>query len=128
MADEKPEPAPPAPYVEDVVPGGLILRIAAGTVVFSIVLCLVAYLILRHEEGGLRPSRFFPERQLGAPHDVSAIREDLFEMPTPAATLKERQAQKLESYGWVDQQQHLVRIPVERAIDLVLARGAGKKP
>jgi hypothetical protein len=36
---------------------------------------------------------------------------------------RDGQRQELESYGWVDQENGVLRIPIERAMDLVLERG-----
>ena len=46
--------------------------------------------------------------------------------PHPATDLKrycEIEQQQLTTYGWVDQNNGLVRIPVDRAMDIVLAKG-----
>jgi hypothetical protein len=40
----------------------------------------------------------------------------------------EDQLRQLESYGWVDPQNEVVRIPVDRAMDLVLQRGLPTRP
>jgi hypothetical protein len=37
-----------------------------------------------------------------------------------------RQDEQLDSYGWVDKQQKIVRIPISRAMDLALERGLPK--
>ena len=37
--------------------------------------------------------------------------------------LRERERSALESYGWVNREQGVVRIPIERAIDLLAERG-----
>ena len=39
------------------------------------------------------------------------------------AEFRARQAEILSSYGWVDRQAGIVRIPIERALDLVAERG-----
>lgn len=39
-----------------------------------------------------------------------------------------QELQKLNSYGWVDQQGGVVRIPIERAMDLVVQRGLPVAP
>jgi hypothetical protein len=39
------------------------------------------------------------------------------------AEFREKQERELNSYGWVDREQEVVRIPIERAIDLSLERG-----
>lgn len=39
-----------------------------------------------------------------------------------------QQEQRLHSYGWVDRQAGVVRIPIERAIDLLAQRGLPARP
>ena len=44
----------------------------------------------------------------------------------PAAELERRRAEEgatLATYGWIDREQGLVRIPIERAMELALERG-----
>jgi hypothetical protein len=51
--------------------------------------------------------------------------------PQPATDLKrycEIEQQQLTTYGWVDQNNGLVRIPVDRAMDLVLEKGLPARP
>ena len=46
--------------------------------------------------------------------------------PDPPADLREilaHEEQILDSYGWVDRERGVVRIPIERAMDLLLERG-----
>jgi hypothetical protein len=53
----------------------------------------------------------FPEPRLQvAPHD------DL-------ATLRTREDEELKTYGWVDRKAGVVRIPIERAMDLLVRKG-----
>lgn len=51
--------------------------------------------------------------------------------PHPAIDLKrycEIEQQQLSTYGWVDEQNGLVRIPVDRAMDIVLQKGLPARP
>ena len=43
---------------------------------------------------------------------------------------RDSQREQLETYGWVDKEGGVVRIPIERAMDLVLEHGglAAEKP
>ncbi|MBK5292837.1 MAG: hypothetical protein JJE04_14335 [Acidobacteriia bacterium] len=50
-----------------------------------------------------------PRLQIGNSEDLAALRA--------------RQLQAISSYGWVDKSAGIVRIPVERAMDLVAERG-----
>jgi hypothetical protein len=45
------------------------------------------------------------------------------EPPADLAAYEARQADILSTYGWVDPAAHVVRIPIERAMDLVAERG-----
>jgi hypothetical protein len=47
----------------------------------------------------------------------------LTDEPANLATFRAREAEKVEHYGWVDASGGHVRIPVERAKDLILERG-----
>jgi hypothetical protein len=42
--------------------------------------------------------------------------------------LREDEANKLKSYGWVDQDGGVARIPVDRAMELMLQRGFPTRP
>ena len=51
--------------------------------------------------------------------------------PHPGLDLKSycaAEQQQLSSYGWVDQHNGLVRIPVERAMEMVLQKGLAARP
>jgi hypothetical protein len=41
--------------------------------------------------------------------------------------LREQQAQQVSSYGWVDQQAGVVRLPIERAMELVVQDAKAKQ-
>ena len=51
--------------------------------------------------------------------------------PHPASDLKrycETEQQELSTYGWVDRHNGVVRIPVDRAMDIVLQKGLPARP
>ena len=117
-------------YMDDIVPRVLILRILLWTAIISVSLCVIAYLILIAREHAIRPDGRFPERYLPAPHEVANVRQEPFAPAVPAASMFDDEHVLLRSYGWVDRDKHLVRIPVERAVELMLARpgGGGGQP
>ena len=47
----------------------------------------------------------------------------LTDEPANLAAFRAREAEKVETYGWVDRPGGIARIPVERAKDLILERG-----
>lgn len=69
-------------------------------------------------EAEFRPSRTFPEAALGPRHRVSRVQQDLFAERALGLTLKARQRAALEHYAWVDKSRGIIRIPIERAMDL----------
>ena len=40
-----------------------------------------------------------------------------------STSLRQQQADQLNSYGWIDKSHGVVRIPIERAMDLLLLKG-----
>ena len=75
---------------------------------------------------------YFAARQVrsGVPFSAPAVIRQLPPEPrlqvSPARDLQEMRAREdevLHSYGWVDRQAGIVRIPIDRAIDLLAERG-----
>jgi hypothetical protein len=114
MEDER---HPEITYADDRVPSRFILAVLAGLVVFSTLLCVVAWRILVVRERQLHFQPFAPAAPIESP-----IRSRLFDLPQPRLPLAEQQRESLEHYGWVDRSRGLVRIPVEREIDLMLEK------
>jgi hypothetical protein len=76
----------------------------------------------KHESLGPPASPFENQRQLPPQPRLQ---------PHPASDLKrycEIEQQQLTTYGWVDQNNGLVRIPVDRAMDVVLQKGLPARP
>ncbi|MGH9717999.1 MAG: hypothetical protein ACRD4R_14910 [Candidatus Acidiferrales bacterium] len=76
---------------------------------------------------------------LGAPAAPSAVvNPNVRELPsgpmlqaTPHQDLVDfcrQQERRVNTYGWVDRQQGIVRIPISRAMDLILAKGLPTRP
>jgi hypothetical protein len=63
---------------------------------------------------------------IGPPREVDGTPMSLFSDPDPPeATVAEDQ---LTSYGWVDEERGIVRVPIDVAIDLYLERAEGEAP
>lgn len=122
---------------EDVLPAKNVMRVIAVVILFGIALSFVAYIVLRAREMHLRPDvanpRLFPDQHLPAPHRVATIRQQPFNVARPEPLEIETQRKSLESWGWVDRRRGIVRMPIERAIDLLAAQpdlaggGGGKR-
>jgi hypothetical protein len=109
---------------EDFLPGKRLLSILGGVVVVSVALGLLAVGAERTGRHAFRPSDRFSERSLGRPQTVSGLQQDVYGVPPAAPRLYERQRRLLESYGWADRAHGIVRIPIERAIQLESVGGA----
>ncbi len=109
---------------QDVDPGK-VARWAIALALVSVVTGAVSVWLLvalrRHEEGGdpRRPALYFAEehRQPEGVRLQNAPFQDL-------AVLREREAQFLQGYGWVDPAAGVVHIPIEQAMRLYVERQA----
>jgi len=112
----------------DVVPG-VIVRWAIGLALVSIVSAAVAVWLLvflrRHEEAGdpQRPALYF-SAETRHPEGVR-LQSNPFD---DLKTLREQESQVLHSYGWVDPAAGSVRIPIEEAMKLYVARQSAAPP
>jgi hypothetical protein len=98
-------------------------KFAIGLVLVTILsmgLIIVVFNVFKSMEGGqaktIDPTKSFPDPQL---------------QKTPIPDLKVVRAaeeQVLTTYGWVDQQKGVVRIPIAQAMDLVVKKGLPVRP
>jgi hypothetical protein len=89
--------------------------------IFSAGLVLGVFQYLLHREGGVPASR------------IESPAQDARQLPpgprleeTPATDLQEMRAaedQVLTKYAWLDQDNGIVRLPIDRAMDLIVQRG-----
>ncbi len=111
-------------FMPDLIPRDFVLRVIAALVLISVALCIIAYLLLGAREGSLRAAHRFPERDLPAPHVVGNIRGAPFRVPEAAPATWGKQPRAVDTYEWVDRDRRVARIPVRRAIELMLRRNA----
>ena len=108
----------------DVAPG-LVARWAVGLALVSIVSAAVCVWLLvflrRHEEAGdpRRPALYF-SAEARQPEGVRLQSQPFADLHA----LQEHERQVLESYGWVDTAAGTVRIPIQDAMRLYVARQA----
>lgn len=119
-SDDKPESLQHG-YEGDDVSFGRLLGFAAGVVALVVLGVLgsaaVFHFFVRHQPLGppaspfedVRPMPPAPRLQTTAPLDLKHYRDTQDEI--------------LNSYGWIDSQTGVVRIPVDRAMDILLQKG-----
>jgi hypothetical protein len=104
---------------EDNLPRWKVLVALLTTAVIGAIFIAAAVSLNAARIADLRPSGFFPERWLGPRRPVGRVRQDVFGELRREPTLAERKERELGSYGWVDRDRGVVRIPIDRAMDLV---------
>ena len=104
---------------EDVLPGKSLLLILGGTIVISLACVAVAWFALDLSEGRYRPGRTFPEQKLKGSDVVSGIEQTLIELRDHGGELAAEQRARLGSWGWVDKERRMVRIPIDKAMEIV---------
>jgi hypothetical protein len=89
---------------------------------------LLHYFDIRKAQEAPPPSPLAPEvrappepRLQGAPGSVSSPAEDI-------RRFREQEDQTLNSYGWIDQQSGIIRIPIEQAKKLIEQKGLPATP
>jgi len=120
MEENKPRPAGHEESDADVVAVGKFAVALVLVLMASMVLLFGLFRYFQSAEGtvgvSVDPAKAFPQPQLER---------------TPVVDLKEIRAAEdrlLSSYGWVEPQKGVVRIPIDRAIDLLAQRGLPARP
>ncbi len=103
--------------------------IIAASVIAMMAVCLGSTMILMHHYSKTRPMQAMqPLGIITAPDNgplthLPAPSLELDDSHADFMALRQRQSEKLNSYGWVNRTNRIVRIPIERAMDLIALRG-----
>jgi hypothetical protein len=84
--------------------------------------------ILEREAKTLSPSGPIPAGKEIGKAEIGIVDQTPFETTRGAEHYRREQMQRLNSYGWVDPAKGTIHVPIERAIEQVLAQQQGKKP
>jgi hypothetical protein len=99
-----------------------LLWLAAGLIAMAVVVHVVLWLLLKTFEA--QAERADPQISPLASEEQLPPEPQLQEDPLgDYQTFHTAQEKLLNSYGWIDKQQEVVRIPVSRAMELLLERG-----
>jgi hypothetical protein len=143
MSNENPKPGHAAAHGsyehQDLLPAGIfyfLLGLAAATIVSMFALGGVYNFLDRREKALQRPVN---PLLTNVPADTRHIARGYPQTAFPDPKLEEnergqlsgfrlQQEETLYSYGWVDEKAGTVRIPIERAMDLLVQRGLPLRP
>jgi hypothetical protein len=105
------------------------ILLVAGAVVLTTVICLATIWAIMDRLSSLRPMSA-ASRELGIISAPGLGPLERFPSPTlqiiphdDLLALRAREEQELSSYGWLDRTTGVVRIPIQRALDLLAERG-----
>jgi hypothetical protein len=121
-------PGDAAPRQEpDVVPSARVAWLAGTSLVVGALGLSCAAALLAGTTGAIRPEPRPVPGPRPAPGGTSHVLEGSIFSLRPGLDLRDAQRHELERWGWVDRQRGIAEIPVERAIDLVVAAGAARR-
>ncbi len=76
----------------------------------------------------LSPSGPLPVGKEIGKAEIGIVDQTPFETTRGAEHYRREQLQRLNSYGWVDPAKGIIHVPIEKAIEQLLAEQQGKKP
>lgn len=98
--------------------GLVVVTFLSGVIVFFL---LRGFLQAERDAAGPPPPMVAPPVEVPGPRLLARPEQEL-------ARVRQLEAEQIDSYGWIDAQQGIARIPIERAIDLVAAKGLPSRP
>lgn len=108
----------PAPPQHDRLPSRLILGVGGSW----LVLVALAVLAVRWWEGKSQPSAPAGTPPQMGQAEIGIVNQRPFALEDGAPNLRAAQGARLESYGWVDRSAGVIHVPIEHAMEQVLAQ------
>jgi hypothetical protein len=114
---------------------GFLTGLAVGVILVSFILWGLYHIMEGYERSHQPPQN--PLVQAAAPEAAQTLAETIQKFPQPRLEKNERleindfllkEEDTLDSYGWVDQKAGVVRIPIERAMQLIAQQGLPTTP
>ena len=103
---------------------GVFLAVAGLFVVLVLVELIVHFIVADFRKSPPPTDRYSGAVRAKQARDVQSSYPKLqIAPPTDLARFREQETQALNSYGWVDKNKGIVRMPIDRAMDLVLQKG-----
>jgi hypothetical protein len=112
---------PDMPQEEDEIPWRRVLIGFGVMLAVMAVMTAVAFGILEAREETLRPGGRFPEQALLPRTLKSEVHQDLFSAGRGfGQQLNDQKRRALSTYGWVDRERRIIRVPIDQAMDIVV--------
>lgn len=107
----------PTPPQHDRLPSRLILGVGGSW----LVLVVLSVLAVRWWEGKSQPRERAGTPSRMGEAEIGIVNQRPFALEDEAPSLRAAQGARLESYGWVDRHAGVIHVPIERAMEQVLA-------
>ena len=112
---------PAMPQEEDRIEWRRVLLGFAAMLAVIAPMVVAANSILKAREQRIRPGGLFPEQDLSPRALKSEVHEDLFSAnPGFGQALNDQKGRALSTYGWVDRERRIIRVPIDQAMDIVV--------
>jgi hypothetical protein len=106
---------------EDAIAARPVAMTAALSVIIGSAGVFFAGFLLTTATGALRPDVGGKTGKRAGGRTISQVEQAPIEVWRPGIDLRDRQRRELESWGWVDRDAGIAKIPIDRAIDLVVS-------
>jgi len=118
-----------APHNEDGVNLKTIVVVGVISLVVFILSAVVAWLIQRADNASLEEARGrAPIPALIGKAEIGLVDQVEFDTDRRLDEWRAAKTQRLSTYGWVDRSQGLIHVPIDKAMDEVVAGSAGAAP
>jgi hypothetical protein len=101
-----------------------ILLVGVGSLATFAFSAFVAYLILRHDTQAADEAGRPPVPTMIGKAEIGIVDQPVFDDDHRLEDWKAAKQRRLDSYGWVDRQKNLIHVPIDKAIDQVVAGAA----
>ena len=111
---------PPGLQQTNEIAYGKITLIALGCVIAFAIGGWWSFTILRSERHQMNPRGLTNIPSELGQEEIGIVDQVPFEMNRWVSKYKETQTQQLDTYGWVDRKAGIIRIPIDRAMELIV--------
>ena len=105
-----------------------ILAVGFGSLAVFGLSAVIAYFILRADTNAYQAKGMPPAAALIGKPEIGIVDTTEFDGDNRLEEWKKVRQQRLNSYGWVDKQKGLIHIPIDKAIDQLVADSATGSP
>jgi hypothetical protein len=102
-----------------------ILIVGVGSLVVFAVSCVVAAVIMHFDNSANDAKGRPPAPAFIGKDEIGIVDQPEFSNDTRLEEWKAAKQRRLNGYGWVDRKKNLIHIPIDKAIDRVVAESAG---